>query len=132
MPSLPLLARVVATRTGRGGVVGRSRTTFPRRFAVDFSGGQLGALEPRADVEAVITASAALSESYLRGLRRRFKVIALCSTFKRSVIGLSLSTCECIFLSTASRLQRLGYTSGCRRLRASVGDDCPALRAVPC
>ncbi len=84
MPSQPLLARVVATRTGRGGVVGRPRTTFSWRFAVDFSGGQLGALEPRADVEAVITASrgtlgiiSARPQKAIQGYRAMFDLQAI-------------------------------------------------------
>ncbi|HEU4460651.1 MAG TPA: glucan biosynthesis protein D [Methylibium sp.] len=51
------LARAVATRTGLGGIVGQPRKYFAWRFAVDFAGGDLSLLGPKAKVEAVITAS---------------------------------------------------------------------------
>ena len=51
------LARCVATRTGLGGVVGKKRTAFTWRFAVDFAGGDFSLLNPGAQVKAVITAS---------------------------------------------------------------------------
>jgi len=51
------LARVVATRTGIGGVVGRPRTHFSWRFAVDFVGGGLATLGKDAVIEPVIEAS---------------------------------------------------------------------------
>ena len=51
------LATVQATRTGIGGVVGRPRTYYSRRFAVDFAGGPLASLDADAAVEPVITAS---------------------------------------------------------------------------
>ncbi|MXG37956.1 glucan biosynthesis protein D, partial [Escherichia coli] len=38
------LARVVATRTGIGGVVGQPRKYFSWRFVVDFAGGELSRL----------------------------------------------------------------------------------------
>jgi glucans biosynthesis protein len=57
MPFETPLAKVVATRTGIGGVVGRKRTYFSWRFIVDFSGGALGMLGRNAEVEPVITAS---------------------------------------------------------------------------
>ncbi|HWI14467.1 MAG TPA: glucan biosynthesis protein D, partial [Burkholderiales bacterium] len=57
MPFAPPLAHVVATRTGIGGVIGRKRTYFSWRFAVDFAGGDLMRLPKAAEVEAVITAS---------------------------------------------------------------------------
>ena len=59
----PVLARVVATRTGLGGVIGQKRNYFSWRFAVDFQGGALPALVFRAKaerdlpVEAVVGAS---------------------------------------------------------------------------
>jgi periplasmic glucans biosynthesis protein len=56
-PFAPPLATVQATRTGIGGVIGKPRTYFSWRFAVDFSGGKLASLGPDAKVEAVITAS---------------------------------------------------------------------------
>ena len=51
------LARVAATRTGIGGVVGQKRKYFSWRFAVDFAGGQLATLAKNEAVEPVITAS---------------------------------------------------------------------------
>ena len=46
-----------ATFTGIGGVVGRKRTHFSRRFAVDFAGGMLDMLGKDDKVEPVITTS---------------------------------------------------------------------------
>lgn len=51
------LARVQATRTGLGGVVGQKRTYFSWRFAVDFAGGPLALLAKDARVVPVISAS---------------------------------------------------------------------------
>jgi glucans biosynthesis protein len=56
-PFAPPLAQVVATRTGMGGVVGQKRHYFSWRFAVDFAGGELAALDKCAEVEPVISAS---------------------------------------------------------------------------
>jgi glucans biosynthesis protein len=49
--------RVIATRTGIGGVVGRKRHYFSWRFAVDFAGGDLTSLGEKPNVTAVVTAS---------------------------------------------------------------------------
>ncbi len=57
MPVNPQAATVVATRTGIGGVIGKQRTYFSWRFAVDFSGGDLALLGRATKVEAVVTAS---------------------------------------------------------------------------
>lgn len=57
MPVNPPLARVVQTRTGIGGVIGRKRTYFSHRFAIDFAGGALPMLGKNSEVEAVVTAS---------------------------------------------------------------------------
>ena len=54
-PVQPPLARVVATRTGLGGVIGKDRTYFSWRFAVDFTGGDFALLDAKTGVEAVIT-----------------------------------------------------------------------------
>ena len=54
-PVQPPLARTVATRTGIGGVIGKDRTYFSWRFAVDFAGGNFALLDPRTKVEAVVT-----------------------------------------------------------------------------
>jgi glucans biosynthesis protein len=48
---------VVATRVGIGGVIGRPRSYYSRRFAVDFAGGDLSLLGEGAAVEVVISAS---------------------------------------------------------------------------
>jgi len=57
MPVSPQAATVVATRTGIGGVVGKQRSYFSWRFAVDFAGGDLALLGRDTKVEAVVTAS---------------------------------------------------------------------------
>ncbi len=62
MPATPSLAATVATRTGIGGVVGQPRLHFAWRFAIDFAGGELATLPPRAEVEPVITASRGVVE----------------------------------------------------------------------
>ncbi|WP_293776920.1 glucan biosynthesis protein [uncultured Oxalicibacterium sp.] len=55
MPALPDLATVVATRTGIGGVIGKPRSYFSWRFAIDFAGGDLGLLGKDTKVEPVIS-----------------------------------------------------------------------------
>lgn len=57
LPFAPALARVAATRTGIGGVVGQKRKYFSWRFAVDFAGGELAALLKNKAIEPVISAS---------------------------------------------------------------------------
>lgn len=57
MPVASPLARVVATRTGIGGIIGQKRRYFSRRFMLDFGGGDLAMLGKDVKVEAVITAS---------------------------------------------------------------------------
>ncbi len=63
LPFDPPMARVVATRTGVGGVIGQKRKYFSWRFAIDFQGGLLPSLLARAKgerdpaVEAVVSAS---------------------------------------------------------------------------
>ncbi|RZL99242.1 MAG: glucan biosynthesis protein D [Variovorax sp.] len=47
-PVRPPLAVCVATRTGQGGVIGRRRTYWSFRFALDFSGGELAGIDPNA------------------------------------------------------------------------------------
>ncbi len=56
-PAQPTAAKVVATRTGIGGVVGQKRSYFSWRFVVDFAGGDLPMLREGAKVEPVITVS---------------------------------------------------------------------------
>jgi periplasmic glucans biosynthesis protein len=55
MPYSSPLAQTVATRTGIGGTVGVKRQYYSWHFAVDFAGGELGALAKDANVEAVIS-----------------------------------------------------------------------------
>ena len=57
MPANPPLAQVVATRTGIGGVIGRTRKYLSWRFAVDFAGGDLAMVAKDVKVEPVISAS---------------------------------------------------------------------------
>ncbi len=57
MPYASSLAQTLATRTGIGGAIGQKRTFYSWHFAVDFAGGELGALARDAVVEAVVTAS---------------------------------------------------------------------------
>jgi glucans biosynthesis protein len=57
MPYASALAQTIATRTGLGGTVGQKRQYYSWHFAVDFAGGELGALTKDANVEAVITTS---------------------------------------------------------------------------
>jgi glucans biosynthesis protein len=57
MPFGSPLAEAVATRTGIGGIVGQKRSHFSWRFAVDFAGGELAAIDKDAAVEPVITTS---------------------------------------------------------------------------
>jgi len=58
-PAYPkTIARVVATRLGRGGIPGQS--PWPRdtqKFVVDFTGGPLSQMAPRFDIAPVVTAS---------------------------------------------------------------------------
>ena len=62
MPYASPLAQTLATRTGIGGTVGVKRAYYSWHFAVDFAGGELGALARDAPVEAVITTSRGLTE----------------------------------------------------------------------
>jgi len=62
MPYASALAQTIATRTGIGGTVGQKRQYYSWHFAVDFSGGELGALAKDANVEAVITTSKGTTE----------------------------------------------------------------------
>jgi len=51
------LARVVATRVGRGGVPGQPVPKGRFKFVIDFRGGPLAAMAPRYDVKPVVTLS---------------------------------------------------------------------------
>lgn len=62
------LARVVATRIGRGGIPGRPllEDASKMRFAIDFSGGPLTAMKARFDIQPVVSAgSATVSNAYV-------------------------------------------------------------------
>jgi glucans biosynthesis protein len=56
-PFPPAIGRVVATRTGVGGVPGQARPPGQRKFVIDFAGGQLGDLGLHDSVEPVVWAS---------------------------------------------------------------------------
>lgn len=56
-PGEPSIGRVVATHVGIGGVIGKKRTYYSRRFVIDFSGGELARIAANAGVEPVITAT---------------------------------------------------------------------------
>jgi periplasmic glucans biosynthesis protein len=62
MPYASPLAQTIATRTGIGGTVGLKRQYYSWHFAVDFAGGELGALAKDANVEAVISTSKGTTE----------------------------------------------------------------------
>lgn len=51
------VGRVIATRIGRGGIPGQVQDRPSRKFVIDFRGGDLRALDPKAEVEPVIWAS---------------------------------------------------------------------------
>ena len=51
------LARVVATRIGRGGVPGQPVPPNRWKFVIDFAGGPLATMAPRYDVKPVLTLS---------------------------------------------------------------------------
>ncbi|GAC1303143.1 MAG: glucan biosynthesis protein D [Steroidobacteraceae bacterium] len=72
MPYGPPLAQAIATRTGIGGTVGVKRQYYSWHFAVDFAGGELGALAKDAAVEAAITVSRGQTEHVTAHLVREF------------------------------------------------------------
>lgn len=51
------LAHVIATRAGRGGEPGTIRKPGQVRYVVEFAGGALAGLDPKAEVEAVVSSS---------------------------------------------------------------------------
>lgn len=76
------LAQVVDTFTGLGGVVGRKRQYYSKRFVVDFKGGKLPMLGRDIEVKPVLSASAGKIEltsvrpqHAIGGLRAMFDVI---------------------------------------------------------
>jgi glucans biosynthesis protein len=81
MPFASPLGQTIATRTGIGGTIGQKRQYYSWHFAVDFAGGELGALSKDATVEAVITTSHGSTEHVtahyveeLKGYRALFDV----------------------------------------------------------
>ena len=81
-PAQSPLARTVASRTGIGGVVGKDRTYFSWRFAVDFAGGNFALLDRRTKVEAVVTSTRGRIETVsarpldaINGWRAMFDVV---------------------------------------------------------
>jgi periplasmic glucans biosynthesis protein len=81
VPYASQLAQVIATRTGIGGIVGQKRQYYSWHFAVDFAGGELGAMAKDANVEAVISTSKGTTEHVtahyveeLKGYRALFDV----------------------------------------------------------
>jgi periplasmic glucans biosynthesis protein len=73
MPYSSPLGQTLATRTGIGGTVGVKRQYYSWHFAVDFAGGELGALPKDAPVEAVITASRGTTEHVTAHYVQEFK-----------------------------------------------------------
>ena len=83
----PALAQCVATRTGIGGVIGQKRKYFSWRFAVDFAGGNLALVDPKTEVDAVVSASRGRIEltsarplAAVRGWRAMFDMVPDAST----------------------------------------------------
>ncbi|MFZ7128071.1 MAG: glucan biosynthesis protein [Desulfobacterales bacterium] len=81
-PTPPGLALVVDTFTGLGGVVGRKREYYSKRFVVDFKGGKLPMLGKDVDVRPVISTSAgkveltsARPQEPIGGYRAMFDVV---------------------------------------------------------
>jgi len=81
IPQASPLARVAATRTGIGGVIGRPRQYFSWRFVIDFAGGALARLGRNVKVEPVITTTRGTIEvpsarplDAIRGYRASFDV----------------------------------------------------------
>ena len=73
MPFASALAQTIATRTGIGGIVGQKRQYYSWHFAVDFAGGELGALAKDAAVEAVISTSRGITEHVTAHYVEEFK-----------------------------------------------------------
>jgi periplasmic glucans biosynthesis protein len=73
MPFASALAQTIATRTGIGGIVGQKRQYYSWHFAVDFAGGELGALAKDAAVEAVISTSHGVTEHVTAHYVEEFK-----------------------------------------------------------
>src|SRR5580692_2847070 len=65
MPYSSPLAQTLATRTGIGGTIGQKRQYYSWHFAVDFAGGELGALAKDANVQAMITTTRGSSTEHV-------------------------------------------------------------------
>ena len=83
-PSFSPLAHCVASRTGLGGVVGKKRTYYSMRFAVDFAGGTLAQLAANNDltIEPILQVSRGRTEIVsarplhaIQGYRAMFDVV---------------------------------------------------------
>jgi glucans biosynthesis protein len=81
-PAQPMLARCVATRTGIGGVIGKTRDHYSARFVVDFAGGDFALLDNETPVEPVISVSRGSVEitsarplAAVRGWRAMFDLV---------------------------------------------------------
>lgn len=81
-PAPSNLARVVDTFTGLGGVVGKKREYYSKRFAVDFSGGDLAMIAKDAKITPVLSTSAGRIEitsvrpqHAIKGFRCMFDVV---------------------------------------------------------
>ena len=72
MPFASPLATTFATRTGLGGTIGQKRDYYSWHFAVDFAGGELGALAENAKVEAAVSASRGAIEHLTAHFVREF------------------------------------------------------------
>jgi glucans biosynthesis protein len=57
------LARVVATRNGRGGIPGLSHPRDRRKFVIDFQGGPLDSMPARFDIQPVVSLSRGKAEN---------------------------------------------------------------------
>jgi glucans biosynthesis protein len=81
-PVRPPLARVVATRTGIGGIVGQKRKYYAWRVAVDFAGGDLTLVDEKTTVEAMVSVSRGKTEivsarplASVKGYRAMFDLV---------------------------------------------------------
>ena len=109
------LGQTIATRTGIGGTVGVKRQYYSWHFAVDFAGGELGALPKDSAVEAVITSSRGTTEHVTAHFVADSPDTARCSMCGHRRTPSSPSICGSICASMAGPSPRRGSISG-RRL----------------
>ena len=104
-PCIGRSRRPCATRTGIGGTVGQKRQYYSWHFAVDFAGGELGALPRDAPVEAVITTSHGQIEHVTAHYVEEFHGYRALFDIKphRPRITSSPSICACTCASMADR-----------------------------